>query len=230
MTVLHDWFQTPPGQYLLDWERAQFDAALADVFGYHALQLGLADIDALAANRMPHRWLALGHASEPVVPSRAALVTDFSALPLADALKDVRGNGARTLAIFSDPDCPYCLKLETEIKSLTDVTIYTFLMPIASLHPGARSKAIAVWCSRDRVAAWRALMLRDETSPAGECPHPVDRNIALGERLGISGTPTLVAGDGRILPGAASRAQIEAWLARATASAEGPATNASAAR
>jgi thiol:disulfide interchange protein DsbC len=155
---------------------------------------------------------------------------DFAALPLTDAVKDVRGNGARTLAIFSDPDCPYCLKLETEIKSLTDVTIYTFLMPIASLHPGARSKAIAVWCSRDRVAAWHALMLRDETSPARECPHPVDRNIALGERLGISGTPTLVAADGRILPGAASSAQIEAWLARATASAEGPASAKSAAR
>ena len=159
---------------------------------------------------------------------------DFASLPLTDAVKDVRGNGARTLAIFSDPDCPYCLKLETEIKSLTDVTIYTFLMPIASLHPGARSKAIAVWCSRDRVAAWRALMLHDmqpnDASPARDCPHPVDRNIALGERLGISGTPTLVAADGRILPGAASRAQIEAWLARATASAEGPATNASAAR
>lgn len=155
---------------------------------------------------------------------------DFAALPLTDAVKDVRGNGTRTLAIFSDPDCPYCLKLETEIKSLTDVTIYTFLMPIASLHPGARNKAIAVWCSRDRLAAWHALMLRDETSPARECSHPVDRNIALGERLGISGTPTLVAADGRILPGAASSAQIEAWLARATASAEGPATNASAAR
>jgi thiol:disulfide interchange protein DsbC len=93
---------------------------------------------------------------------------DFAALPLADAVKDVRGNGARTLAIFSDPDCPYCLKLETEIKSLTDVTIYTFLMPIASLHPGARSKAIAVWCSRDRVAAWRALMLRDMTNEPGQ--------------------------------------------------------------
>jgi thiol:disulfide interchange protein DsbC len=95
---------------------------------------------------------------------------DFAALPLADAVKDVRGNGARTLAIFSDPDCPYCLKLETEIKSLTDITIYTFLMPIASLHPGARSKAIAVWCSRDRVGAWRALMLHDmqpdDASPA----------------------------------------------------------------
>jgi type IV conjugative transfer system lipoprotein TraV len=93
---------------------------------------------------------------------------DFAALPLADAVKDVRGNGARTLAIFSDPDCPYCLKLETEIKSLTDVTIYTFLMPIASLHPGARSKAIAVWCSRDRVAAWRALMLHDMKREPGQ--------------------------------------------------------------
>ena len=164
----------------------------------------------------------------------AQMRVDFAALPLTDAVKDVRGNGARTLAIFSDPDCPYCLKLETEIKNLTDVTIYTFLMPIASLHPGARSKAVAVWCSRDRVAAWHALMLRDmqpdDASPARECPHPVDRNIALGERLGINGTPTLVAGDGRILPGAASRAQIEAWLSRATASAEGPASSTGAAR
>lgn len=147
---------------------------------------------------------------------------DFAALPLADALKEVRGTGARTLAIFSDPDCPYCRRLEAEIKGLTDVTIYTFLMPIASLHPEARSKAIAVWCSKDRIAAWHALMWRDEKMSARDCPHPVDRNVALGDRLGVSGTPTLVAGDGRVLPGAASSAQIEAWLTRSTASAEGP--------
>jgi thiol:disulfide interchange protein DsbC len=155
---------------------------------------------------------------------------EFTSLPLVDAVKEVRGNGARTLAIFSDPDCPYCRRLEAEMKSLTDLTIYTFLMPIASLHPDARSKAIAVWCSKDRVAAWHALMWRDEKISAKECPHPVDRNVALGERLGISGTPTLVAADGRILPGAASNAQIEAWLARATASAEGPASTKGAAR
>ena len=147
---------------------------------------------------------------------------DFSTLPLADALKEVRGTGARTLAIFSDPDCPYCRRLEAEIKSLTDVTIYTFLMPIASLHPEARGKAIAIWCSKDRMAAWHALMWRDEMISAKDCPHPVDRNVTLGERLGVSGTPTLVAGDGRLLPGAASSAQIEAWLTRSTASAEGP--------
>jgi thiol:disulfide interchange protein DsbC len=147
---------------------------------------------------------------------------EFSSLPLADAVKEVRGTGARTLAIFSDPDCPYCRRLEAEMKSLTDITIYTFLMPLASLHPDARSKAIAVWCSKDRVAAWHALMWRDEKISAKECPHPVDRNVALGDRLGISGTPTLVAADGRVLPGAASNTQIEAWLARATASAVGP--------
>ncbi|MBI2293791.1 MAG: DsbC family protein [Betaproteobacteria bacterium] len=155
---------------------------------------------------------------------------EFASLPLADAVKEVRGTGARTFAIFSDPDCPYCRRLEAEMKSLTDITIYTFLMPIASLHPEARSKAIGVWCSKDRVAAWHALMWRDEKISAKECPHPVDRNVALGARLGITGTPTLVAADGRVLPGAASNAQIEAWLVRSTANAEVPASTTGAAR
>jgi thiol:disulfide interchange protein DsbC len=155
---------------------------------------------------------------------------DFAALPLADAVKEIRGNGARTLAIFSDPDCPYCRRLEAEIKNLSDVTLYTFLMPIASLHPDARSKAIAVWCAQDQVEAWHALMWRDEKIPTKECAHPVDRNVALGERLGISGTPTLVAADGRVLPGAASLAQIEAWLARDTTSAVVPSSSKDAAR
>lgn len=73
---LHDWFATPPGRYLLAWERAQLDLAVADIFGFHALQLGLSEIDGLGANRMPHRWLAT---SAPSL--RADFVTDFSALP-----------------------------------------------------------------------------------------------------------------------------------------------------
>ena len=73
---LHDWFATPPGRYLLAWERAQLDLAVADIFGFHALQLGLSEIDALGANRMPHRWLAT-NAPSP----RAEFVADFSALP-----------------------------------------------------------------------------------------------------------------------------------------------------
>ena len=148
---------------------------------------------------------------------------DFDALPLADAIKEVRGNGSRVLAIFSDPDCPYCQKLETDLRSLTNVTIYTFLMPLVSLHPAAHRKAVSVWCARDRSAAWHATMWRGEAVPEADCPHPVDRNVALGERLGINGTPTLIAADGRMLPGAASKEQIEAWLLRSAASAQGDA-------
>ena len=153
---------------------------------------------------------------------------DFGSLPLADALTEVRGKGTRTLAIFSDPDCPYCRRLEAELRGLDDVTIHTFLMPLASLHPAARGKAVSVWCATDRLASWQALMLRDSLPPQADCPHPVDRNVALGEQLGINGTPTLIAGDGRVLAGAASRDQIEAWLSRPGAGAPSAAAGSSA--
>ena len=84
---LHNWFQTPPGRYLLAWEQAQLDATVADVFGYHALQLGLPALDALRTNRMPHQWLAdcafsdLSTGQDNATPKRTALMLDFAALP-----------------------------------------------------------------------------------------------------------------------------------------------------
>jgi SAM-dependent methyltransferase len=94
---LTDWLKTPPGEYLLAWERERFDAAVADIFGYHALQLGLQEIDTLRGNRMPHQWLALdsirsttvnapdvnsnlSHKS-PQSSRRVALLTHSAALP-----------------------------------------------------------------------------------------------------------------------------------------------------
>jgi SAM-dependent methyltransferase len=74
---LHNaWFATPPGRYLLAWERAQLDLAVADIFGFHALQLGLPELDALSANRMPHRWLATD-----TLAAGTSIVTDYAALP-----------------------------------------------------------------------------------------------------------------------------------------------------
>ncbi|HEY8049297.1 MAG TPA: methyltransferase domain-containing protein, partial [Ramlibacter sp.] len=85
---MREWFQTPPGRYLLAWERAEFDRAVADIFGFHALQLGLPELDALQSNRMPHRWLAL---SEPPLPGmpKPAMVTDFAALPFEENSLDL---------------------------------------------------------------------------------------------------------------------------------------------
>jgi SAM-dependent methyltransferase len=70
------WLQTPPGRYLLEWEREQMDAAVVDLFGFHALQLGLPELPALRANRMPHRWLAVDGGG--VLPANAAKAADSS--------------------------------------------------------------------------------------------------------------------------------------------------------
>jgi SAM-dependent methyltransferase len=79
---MQQWFETPPGRYLLAWERAEFDRAVSDIFGFHALQLGLPELDTLQANRMPHKWLALREPpSGDAVQPQAALITDFAALP-----------------------------------------------------------------------------------------------------------------------------------------------------
>ncbi|QHE88900.1 class I SAM-dependent methyltransferase [Hydrogenophaga sp. BPS33] len=91
-----EWFATAPGEYLLAWERAQFDLAVADLFGFNALQLGLPELDGLHANRMPQRWLALpealaweGALSRERRPPRLALVTDAAALPFPEASLDL---------------------------------------------------------------------------------------------------------------------------------------------
>lgn len=73
---LHDWLKTPAGRYLLSWEQSEMDSAVADIFGFHALQLGLPELHALATNRMPHQWLA-NHSPTP----GADFLTEFSALP-----------------------------------------------------------------------------------------------------------------------------------------------------
>ena len=101
---MHEWLQTAPGRYLLDWERAQFDQAVVDLFGYHALQLGLSELDALATNRMPHRWLALDGAAVgssvesatlpegpvgAVASGQACLWTEYPALPFAESSLDL---------------------------------------------------------------------------------------------------------------------------------------------
>ena len=86
---MQQWFETPPGKYLLAWEQAEFDRAVADMFGYHAVQLGLPELDTLASNRMPHRWLALSERDTHLSSVKPDLVTDFGALPFAENSVDL---------------------------------------------------------------------------------------------------------------------------------------------
>jgi SAM-dependent methyltransferase len=96
---LQDWLETPPGCYLREWEQAQFDQAVADIFGYHALQLGVAEVDTLRSNRMPRRWLAT---ERPSSARRCALLTDFTALPFPANSLDLVAL-PHTLELSADP-------------------------------------------------------------------------------------------------------------------------------
>lgn len=140
---------------------------------------------------------------------------DFAGLPLDRAVKVVKGNGSRRMAVFSDPNCPYCKQLETTLKSVDNVTVYTFLYPVLSPDSVAKSKAI--WCSSDRAKSWESWMV-DHQSPAGagDCDtSALDKNLALGHGLNVTGTPTIILSDGRRLPGAVSASALNEALASA---------------
>ena len=139
-----------------------------------------------------------------------ATALDFSSLPLDKAIRKVKGTGARKLAVFTDPDCPYCKRVEQELEKLNNVTVYLLVYPIEQLHPKAVAKAKAIWCSPDRLKAWDDYMLRG-TAPkgSGDCPNPVDEIMAWGQKKGINATPTLIFSDGSRVPGAITAAQIE---------------------
>jgi thiol:disulfide interchange protein DsbC len=123
---------------------------------------------------------------------------EFATLPFDRAIKITHGNGKRQLAIFSDPDCPYCRRLEKELASLEDVTIYTFLFPLASIHPKAAAKSEAIWCAPDRAAAWLQWMVEGKEPESRTCEsNPTSQLVELGKKLHITGTPTMYFSDGR---------------------------------
>lgn len=142
----------------------------------------------------------------------AAKKTEFPSQFLANAIKTVKGDGSRVVAVFSDPDCPYCKKLEGELAKIDNVTVYTFMYPLEQLHPEAKTKSISVWCSGNRQAAWQQTVLTGAPPKLAACNNPINDNLVLGSRLGVTGTPTLISMDGRLMPGAAPAEKLEQWL------------------
>lgn len=136
---------------------------------------------------------------------------DFASLPLDKAIVKVKGDGSRKVAVFSDPDCPFCQELEQELNKVSNVTIYTFLYPIAELHPDAERKAKLVWCSEDRAKAWDELMLQGKEPAASEkpCEVPFQAIQEIAKKAWINGTPGLVFADGKLVPGVIKSFQIE---------------------
>jgi thiol:disulfide interchange protein DsbC len=133
---------------------------------------------------------------------------NFNALPFDAAIKIVRGNGSRKIALFEDPNCGYCKRFERDLQGVSDITVYVFLYPI--LAPDSVDKSKAIWCSPDRGKAWIDAMVHDKLPAVeGRCQAPLDKNLAFGRDKRIHGTPTLVFENGERLPGAISIADLE---------------------
>ena len=126
----------------------------------------------------------------------------------ANAFKTVRGNGTRQLAVFSDPNCGYCKRLEKSLQQLDNVTIYTYLIPILSADSTQKSKQI--WCSADTNKAYIDWMVNGVV-PSGktDCSNPLDKNLTFAKTYGVTGTPTLFFTDGSRFPGAVQITDIE---------------------
>lgn len=157
---------------------------------------------------------ASGSSDEAARPAVSPPSVSFDQLPLADAIKTVRGNGQRKVAIFSDPNCSFCKQLEPELASIDNVTVYTFLVPFQG-----EAKPIAVWCATDREQAWQRLMLHGDSTllnTGAPCTHPIARNLALAHQLAVQGTPTLIWADGSRTEGYVDRSVLEARLLQTT--------------
>ena len=131
---------------------------------------------------------------------------DWKQLPLKDAIKTVKGNGKQQLAIFSDPNCPYCKKLEAELDKLNDVTIYTF---IYQLKAQSITVSKSIWCDPNQAYAWKNLLQKNAQPKEKTCANPIERNLALGRKLGVEGTPTLIFETGFKMTGVRSAEEIQ---------------------
>ena len=143
--------------------------------------------------------------------ARKLYAVKFDSLPLQYALKEVKGNGSRKLAVFTDPNCPYCKRLEKEIEKLKDVTVYRFVLAIL---PGSPEKAKNIWCAPDRNRAWHAALVDGITPPKSRpCDMKgLDETAKAAEKLGINGTPALIFADGEMNPGYMPADELEKML------------------
>lgn len=133
----------------------------------------------------------------------------FSDLPLELALKMVKGDGKRVIAVFEDPNCGYCKQFRKTLAGMDNITVYTFMYNILSDDSTAKSKNI--WCASDRNKAWDDWMISGKaasTAPAN-CITPHDKVLALGQKLRVTGTPAIFFSDGTRIPGAVNAKGLE---------------------
>ena len=141
---------------------------------------------------------------------------DFDQLPRKDAITIKQGKGTRKMAVFVDPNCGYCKRFERDVSNLKDVTVYIYLYPI--LGADSQTKSRDIWCAKDPALAWRDWMLANKlpSSAPAKCDFAaIERNVELGRKHRVTGTPATVFEDDTRLPGAVPGEQLDKQLVQA---------------
>lgn len=144
---------------------------------------------------------------------RRLAAVPVDSLPLDLAIRVVRGNGSRRIAVFEDPDCQACRLLERELARINDVTLYVFLLPLEPLHPGTTVDASRIWCAGNQAEAWAWVVLQGGRPEGREdCITPFGQIAELARKYRITGAPTLILADGSRIAGAIPAERIEQAL------------------
>ncbi|MBI5888706.1 MAG: DsbC family protein [Deltaproteobacteria bacterium] len=130
---------------------------------------------------------------------------DISRIPLDKALLFGSPAATKKVIIFSDPECPYCVKLHTEIKNIIkdrpDVAFYIKMFPLET-HPNAYKSSTAITCNKSNKLLEMAYAGKKLPKAKASCKtDEVDNNLKLGKELGLHGTPAIILPDGRLIPG-----------------------------
>jgi thiol:disulfide interchange protein DsbC len=151
--------------------------------------------------------------NEDLTQARIDSLTSYkwSDLPLNDAIKVVKGNGSREFAVFTDPACPYCKKLEQEVAKLDNYTMYVFPTPF---KPQGMQTFSKIMCESNPGKAWTDLMQKGiQPSNQGNCQlERLNRTLGFATSIGVSGTPSLLSKSGKLNPGYLPAAKLNAWL------------------
>ena len=143
--------------------------------------------------------------------TNALTAIEWKDLPLKDAFIVRKGKGQQQMAIFEDPNCGFCKRLEKELQALDNVTIHIFLYPV--LGPDSLRKSKAIWCAKDKSQSWESWMQQGKEPDAASCDtSAIERNLEFGRKQKITGTPTLIMANGTRIPGYVTHKQIEEAL------------------
>lgn len=139
---------------------------------------------------------------------------NWKSLRLADAVKEVRGDGSRVFAVFTEPACGYCRKYEKTLSQLKNVTIYRFLIP---LDTGNLSRSIDIWCAgtSNEARLEKLVAAMKESAPFFKntsCKNPIEQNVQFARKYDIYMTPTTIGSDGRLVQGYLPLPNLERWL------------------